>query len=146
MHWYYYLDSPSFLSGVLRPPIEFTVSAGERGGLLVSWQPNPLNDDLRVGYKLEWDIPDRITQTAVVSIPPTTTQYLIEGVDLSLEYKVLVWAYSFEGDGMSANAMWKPRCKPPMALCFSHHMHDCWLPTLSSPFSLCDYHSIHYCQ
>lgn len=90
------------------------MSAGEGGGLLVSWQPNSYGDTHLAGYKLAWDIPAHITQTAVTSIPPNVTQYLIERLDLSLEYIVLVWVYNFEGDGIPANATWQPECKPTM--------------------------------
>ena len=86
--------------------------ATPQGGLLVSWLPNPINPEDISGYKLTWDIPPRVVQSAVTSMPPSVKQYLITGVNLSLEYVIEVWAYTFQlGDGEPAIARWTPKCK-----------------------------------
>ena len=39
-------------------------------------------------------------------------QYTTDPIDLSVEYGVLVWAYSPAGDGLPAKAVWTPiKCK-----------------------------------
>lgn len=52
-----------------------------------------------------------MTISAADSVSMPTRQYLIENVDLSEEYEVLVWAYSMAGDGLPASAKWIPESK-----------------------------------
>lgn len=90
-----------------------TVKVGSEGRLFVSWMPNPHNEDYKViGYKLTWDHPLRVSQSASDSVNASTTKYLItSSVDLSLENAVLVWAYSMAGDGLPARTSWIPHGK-----------------------------------
>ena len=102
----------SLCTDVLHPPLNLTLMAAPQGGLLVSWLPNPVNPEDILGYKLNWDLPSRVVQSALTSVPPSVKEYLITGVDLSLEYVIAVWAYTMQlGDGAPAMTKWIPKCK-----------------------------------
>jgi hypothetical protein len=85
---------------------------GGFGRLVISWLPNPLNSDQRItGYKVSWDTPTRLVQSAIDGVSATETRYTTDPIDLSVEYGVLVWAYSELGDGLPAKAEWTPEGK-----------------------------------
>ena len=53
-----------------------------------------------------------MVQSAVASVEASNMQYTTDPIDLSVEYGVLVWAYSPAGDGLPAEAVWTPvKCK-----------------------------------
>ena len=104
----------SFLPiALLQPPLNLTVVASQDGRrLAISWLPNPLNaGHTLLGYKLVWDLPSRVVQSAVDSVRPSVREYTTYPVDLSAEYSVLVWAYNTQGDGQPAKAEWSQQCK-----------------------------------
>ena len=103
--------SALLLSAVtLHPPLSLSVAVSE-GGLLVSWLPNPFNPQDILGYKLTWDIPSRVVQSALMSVAPSVKQYLIEGWSPLMEYVIQVWAYTIDGDGPPATTRWTPKCE-----------------------------------
>lgn len=103
-----FFDAP----GTLEHPLRLMLSrVAGRDALHISWLPNPLNEGNILGYKISWDQPSLLVQSAVVSVAPSITEYIIENVDLSLEYSVAVWAYTMQGDGQLAKASWIPKCK-----------------------------------
>lgn len=121
------LDHPSYFSdlqilfyfsyaiALLQAPLNLTLVDGV-GRLAISWLPNPLNEGQHiVGYKINWDHPSRLVQSAATSVPISNMQYTTESINLSLEYGVLVWAFNELGDGLPAKATWTPKSE----ICFT---------------------------
>ena len=113
----------SYATALLQAPLNLTLvgSAGGFGRLAISWLPNPLNKGQRIsGYKINWDIPSRLVQSAATSVPASNMQYTTARIDLSVEYSVLVWAFNHLGDGLAARVEWTPQCKIQQLLCMLH--------------------------
>ena len=104
----------SYATARLQAPLNLTLvgSTAGFGRLAISWLPNPLNKGQHIsGYKINWDIPSRLVESAVASVPASNMQYTTDPIDLSVEYSVLVWAFNQLGDGLPARAEWTPQCK-----------------------------------
>lgn len=100
---------PPNATALLQAPLNLTLIGGV-GRLAILWVPNPLNRGHHlIGYKINWDHPSRLVQSAAISVPSSNMQYTTDPIDLSVEYGVLVWAYGQNGDGLPAKTTWTPK-------------------------------------
>ena len=113
-----------------QPPGHLIAFWLSNGHIDVQWDapaPPSLPSRLR-GYKLNWDIPGAVSQSARDAVPPHQLQYVVtSGLDPRNSYTILVWAYSLGGDGPPARVQLPPLSEFVFALLTHHRL---WIVVL----------------
>ncbi len=91
-----------FIAGIPSQPVDpVFLNWLDDSSLQVLWPHPPQEDHVKIlGYKLTWALDGTpLPQVALRAVPYHTEEYVIVGLERTLEYRVKVWPYSIGGDG-----------------------------------------------